>query len=57
MFFEDSNDPALTQGGYGLANFNAGVRLRSKGKAYYEIAAYGKNVFNEKYLVDAGKHG
>lgn len=57
VFFEDSNDPALTQKAYGLANFVAGVRLLTKGRMYYDISAYGKNVFNEKYLVDAGNSG
>lgn len=56
VFFEDSNDPALKQGGYGLANFNAGIRLQP-GKVYYEVSAFGKNVLNEKYLVDAGNTG
>ncbi|MDO4165300.1 MAG: TonB-dependent receptor, partial [Bacteroides sp.] len=56
VFFEDSNDPALKQEGYGLANFNAGIRLQPK-RVYYEISAFGKNVLNEKYLIDAGNSG
>lgn len=56
VYFEDNNDPALTQEGYGLANFNAGIRFQPK-NVYYEISAFGKNVFNEKYIVDAGNSG
>ena len=56
VYFEDNNDPALTQDGYGLVNFNAGIRIQPK-KVYYEISAFGKNAFNEKYIVDAGNSG
>lgn len=56
VYFEDDNNPLLAQDGYGLANFNAGVRFKPK-NVYYEISAFGKNVFNEKYIVDAGNTG
>lgn len=56
VYFEDDNDPALTQSGYGLANFNAGIRMQP-GKIYYEFSAFGKNVLNKKYIIDAGNSG
>lgn len=56
VFFEESNEPELTQDAYGLLNFTAGYRFQP-GKVYYEIGAFGKNVLNEKYVVDAGNSG
>lgn len=56
VYFEDSNEPELTQDGYGLANFTAGYRFQPK-NVYYEIGAFGKNVFDTEYIVDAGNTG
>ena len=56
VFFEESNEPELTQDAYGLLNFSAGYRFKP-GKVYYEIGAFGKNVLDEKYIVDAGNSG
>lgn len=56
VFFEESNEPELTQDAYGLLNFTAGYRFQP-GKVYYEIGAFGKNVLDEKYIVDAGNSG
>jgi outer membrane receptor protein involved in Fe transport len=56
VFFEDSNEPELTQDGYGLCNFTAGWTYQPK-KVYYEIGIFGKNIFDEKYIVDAGNSG
>ena len=56
VFFEESNEPELTQDAYGLLNFTAGYRFQP-GKVYYEIGAFGKNVLDEKYVVDAGNSG
>ena len=56
VYFEDDNNPDLAQKGYGLANFVAGIHIPSK-NMYYEVSAYGKNVFNTKYTVDAGNTG
>lgn len=56
MFFEESNEPELTQKAYGMLNFTAGYRLQP-GKVYYEIGAFGKNVLDQKYVVDAGNSG
>jgi outer membrane receptor protein involved in Fe transport len=59
VYFEDSNDERLTQDGYGLLNFTTGLHfkpLKNK-KIYMEIGAYGKNVLNEQYIIDAGNSG
>lgn len=56
VYFEDSNEENLSQKGYGLANFTAGFRFHPK-NIYYEIAAFGKNVFDTKYIIDAGNSG
>lgn len=56
VFFEESNEPELTQGAFGLLNFTTGYRMQP-GKVYYEIGAFGKNVLDEKYVVDAGNSG
>lgn len=56
VYFEDSNEPELTQDGYGLCNFVAGFRFQPR-SVYYEISAFGKNIFDEKYIVDAGNSG
>ncbi len=56
VFFEDSNEPELTQDGYGLANVTAGYRMHPK-NIYLDFCFFGKNVFDEKYLVDAGNSG
>jgi outer membrane receptor protein involved in Fe transport len=59
VYFEDNNDERLTQGGYGLLNCTAGFRFKpSKDrKTYVEISGYGKNIWNEKYIIDAGNSG
>ncbi|MFC3198753.1 TonB-dependent receptor [Parapedobacter deserti] len=56
VYFEDNNREDLYQKGYGLANFTLGYRF-SAGRASYDIGAYGKNVFDTKYIIDAGNSG
>lgn len=46
----------LSQKGYGLCNFTLGWRYQPK-KVYYEIGMFGKNIFDEKYIIDAGNSG
>ena len=56
VFIEERNAPELTQDAFGLLNFTAGYRMKP-GKVYYEIGAFGKNILDEKYVVDAGNSG
>lgn len=56
VYFEDSNEEELTQKGYGLANFTAGYRFHPH-DIFYEVSLFGKNVFDTKYIVDAGNSG
>ncbi len=56
VYFEESNEPELTQDAFGLLNFTAGYRFKP-GKVYYEIGAFGKNILDQKYVVDAGNSG
>ncbi|UCJ08303.1 TonB-dependent receptor [Chitinophaga pendula] len=56
VYFEDSNRADLYQKGYGLANFTAGYQFRVNNNRY-EIGAYGRNIFDTKYIIDAGNSG
>ncbi len=56
VYFDESNEESLTQKAYGLLNFTAGYRFKP-GKVYYEVGAFGKNVLDQKYIVDAGNSG
>jgi outer membrane receptor protein involved in Fe transport len=59
VYFEDDNDEGLTQESYGLLNCTAGFRFKpsKNGKTCMEIDLYGKNILNEKYIIDAGNSG
>ena len=46
----------MTQKGYGLANFTVGLRFHPK-DVFYEVGLFGKNVFDTKYIIDAGNSG
>lgn len=56
VYFEDDNSEALSQEGYGILNFTAGVRFSAR-KLRFDVGAYGKNVLDEQYLIDAGNTG
>lgn len=56
MFFEDDNNPLLTQKAYGLLNFTAGYHFLVK-NIRYEIGAFGRNILDQKYIIDAGNSG
>ena len=56
VYFEDDNREDLYQKGYGLMNFTAGYTFRV-GKTHYDIGAFGKNIFDTKYIIDAGNSG
>ncbi len=57
LYFENTNREDLSQEGYGLAHINIGTRIYKKGSSHYEISAFGKNIFDTKYLIDAGNTG
>lgn len=57
VYFEDNNTESLSQDGYGLFNYTAGVGFKLDKKAYCEISTYGKNAFDKKYIIDAGNSG
>lgn len=56
VYFEDENTELLSQEGYGLLGYNAGIGFKTR-KIYCEISTYGKNVLDEKYVIDAGNSG
>ncbi|MCC9138596.1 TonB-dependent receptor [Pontibacter silvestris] len=55
VYFEDSNSEALSQEGYGIANLMAGFSFNKATR--YEIGVFAKNLFDEKYIIDAGNTG
>lgn len=57
VYFEDSNTELLSQKGYGLFNFTAGIGFKLSEKMYCEVSAYGKNALDKKYIIDAGNSG
>ncbi|WP_373488857.1 TonB-dependent receptor [Blastomonas sp.] len=54
QFFEIPNTPRISEDGYVLVNARAGVRF---GDGAFEITAFARNLFDEKYLIDAGNTG
>jgi outer membrane receptor protein involved in Fe transport len=54
QFFEIPNRPEISENGYFLAHARAGVRFND---GAFEITAFVRNLFNEKYLIDAGNTG
>ncbi|SEK28152.1 TonB-dependent receptor [Parapedobacter koreensis] len=56
VYFEDDNRKDLYQEGYGLTNFTAGYRFVAN-RIHYEVGAYGKNIFDTHYMIDAGNSG
>lgn len=56
IYFDNENREHLRQDGVGLVNLNMGLRWNRK-KIRYEINAFGKNVLDTKYIIDAGNTG
>jgi len=54
VFFESSNYPGLSQDGYWIAD--ASVKFKRRGKLW-QVELYADNLFDEKYLIDAGNTG
>lgn len=56
VYFEDINNddyPGIDQDSYGLLNLNLGVTLANG----WEVQAWGSNLADEDYLIDAGNSG
>lgn len=56
VYFEDDNTELLSQPGYGLLNYTAGIRIPVK-IFYVEVSTYGKNVLDKQFIIDAGNTG
>ncbi len=54
LFFETPNLEARSQGPVTLVNIVGGVRVADN---RYEISAFARNIFNSRYLLDAGNTG
>ncbi len=54
QFFEIPNREEISENGYFLAHARAGVRFND---GAFELMAFARNLFNEKYLIDAGNTG
>lgn len=54
IYFEIPNLELISQDAVTLVNVRGGV---SFGKGRYEVAAYARNLFNQRYLLDAGNTG
>lgn len=54
LYFETPNLEARSQGPVTLVNIVGGVRFADN---RYEISAFARNVFNKRYLLDAGNTG
>ena len=54
IYFETPNTEAISQPGVTLANVRGGVTFAN---GQYEIAGWARNLFDEKYLLDAGNTG
>ncbi|MDD2438489.1 MAG: TonB-dependent receptor [Massilibacteroides sp.] len=57
VYFEDDNTELLSQEGYGIFNYTAGIGFKMNKNLYGEISTYGKNVLNKKFIIDAGNSG
>lgn len=56
MYFEDDNNEELSQKAYGLLNFTLGYHFSPKNVGY-DFSLFGRNVLDQKYIVDAGNSG
>ena len=53
VYFEETNLPNISQAGYGIMNSRIGLVINKK----YELNFYMNNIFDKKYIVDAGNTG
>ena len=57
VYFEDENRELLSQQGYGIMNATLGVKFKSSNKRSFEFGVFGKNILDQKYVMDAGNSG
>jgi outer membrane receptor protein involved in Fe transport len=59
IFFENTNDPQLRQGSYGLWNIRLGADLTDVGLGDGELgmALFAYNLLNKQFLIDGGNTG
>jgi len=55
IYFEDDNDPILSQDAYGLLNLRTGVKFGENSS--WEVSVYINNALDEEYIIDAGNTG
>jgi outer membrane receptor protein involved in Fe transport len=54
VYFEDLNQPNISQDGLFLGNVRGGLRFRDQRT---ELTVLARNVFDEQYIIDAGNTG
>ncbi len=59
MYFTENNTEDLCQKGYWLGNYNVGLSWKPQkyNKMHFDLSLYIKNLFGQKYLIDAGNAG
>jgi len=54
VFFEEENQPEISQDDFGLLNVKGGIRLFDE---KLELAGYASNLLDNEYIIDAGNTG
>lgn len=54
VFFEEENQPGISQEDFGLLNVKGGIRLFNE---KIELAGYASNLLDNEYIIDAGNTG
>lgn len=57
VYFEDENREVLSQEGFGIMNATLGFKFKKSNKRSFEIGVFGKNILDQKYVMDAGNSG
>jgi outer membrane receptor protein involved in Fe transport len=57
VYFEDENRELLSQQEYGIMNATLGIKFKSSNKRSFEFGVFGKNILDQKYVMDAGNSG
>ena len=57
VYFEDDNREYLSQKGYGIMNATVGIKFFTTAKRTMDISLFGKNILDQKFIMDAGNSG